>query len=349
MFEQYTVSDVLTWLDDKTLVLNTNFQRRSVWPPIAKTYFIDTILRDRPTHKIYVRTVTDVRTRRSYREVVDGQQRLRTIHEFANNEFALGRRAEEFEGKRYAHLEEEEQKRFLSYLISVEQLFNASDEEVLNIFHRLNAYGLALNPQELRHGKYQGAFRWAVMEASSRWSILWEKYRVVGLRARVRMADDELMAQTLGVILEGVVDGGQRAIERLYKNYDGGVPSGAIEKLDETLDYIVESLSDVMEGPLSRATHFLMLFAAVAHARIGIPQGSMPTEDMPERDERALSDISAARSNLGVVADVLELDDQEVPVRFVAFRIASAGTTQRIRSRKVRFPLLHRALLPDPI
>ncbi len=349
MFEQYTVSDIITWLDEKTLVLNANFQRRSVWTPIAKTYFIDTILRDLPTHKIYVRTMTDVKTRRSYREVVDGQQRLRTIHEFANNEFALGRRAGEFEGKRYEYLDEEDQQRFLSYGISVEQLFNANDEKVLDIFHRLNAYGLALNPQELRHGKYQGAFRWAVIEASSRWSILWENYRVVGLRARVRMADDELMAQMFGVILEGVVDGGQPAIERLYKDYDGGLPTGAVEKLDETLDYIVENLSEVMEGPLSRAVHFLMLVAAVAHAQVGIPKGSIPAEEMSKRDPRALSDISAARSNLGVLADVLELGEEEVPERFVAFRIASAGTTQRIRSRKVRFPLLYQALLPDPI
>ena len=36
MFEQYSVSDILTWLEDKSLVLNANFQRRSVWPPIAK-------------------------------------------------------------------------------------------------------------------------------------------------------------------------------------------------------------------------------------------------------------------------------------------------------------------------
>lgn len=349
MIEQYTVSDVITWLDDKTLVLHTNFQRRRVWTPIAKTYFIDTILRDRPSHKIYVRTMTDVKTRRSYREVVDGQQRLRTIHEFANNEFALGSRAREFEGKRYESLDEEDQKRFLSYGISVEQLFNASDKEVLDIFHRLNAYGLALNPQELRHGKYQGAFREAVVEASERWSVLWEKYRVVGLRARVRMADDELMAQMLGVILEGVRDGGQRAIERLYKDYDGGLPTGAVEKLDGTIDYIDENLSEVMEGPLSRAVHFLMLVGAVAHARSGIPQGKMSTEEMPERDVRALSDLSAAKSNLGVLAEVLESGKGEVPKRFVSFRIASAGTTQRMPSRSVRFPLLYRALLPDAI
>jgi hypothetical protein len=349
MFEQYSVSDLLTWLEDRSLVLNTNFQRRSVWTPIAKTYFIDTILRGRPTHKIYVRTLTDVRTKRSFREVVDGQQRLKTIQEFANGQFALGSRAEEFKGKRYADLDEDDQKEFLSYLVSVEQLFNAGDEEVLDVFHRLNAYGLALNHQELRHGKYQGAFRWSVIEASSRWVVLWERYQVVGLRARVRMADDELMAQLFGVILEGVVDGGQPAMERLYKRYDPGIPPGTVDKLDQTLDYILNNLSEIMETGLSRATHFLMLFAAVAHALFGIPQGDMKDHDMPPRDARALTDVTAAKGNLGLLADALEMDEEEVPERFVPFRNASAGTTQRIRSRRIRFPVLYRALLPDPL
>ena len=40
----------------------------------------------------------------------------------------------------------------------VEQLFNATDSEVLDVFPRINAYGLSLNRQELRHGKYR-AFR----------------------------------------------------------------------------------------------------------------------------------------------------------------------------------------------
>ncbi len=348
MIEQYTISDILTWLDEKTLVLNTNFQRRSVWPLDAKRYLIDTILRGRSVPLIYVRTVTDVKTRRSYREVVDGQQRLRAMHEFATGQFALGSRAGEFKGKRYGELDEEDQRNFLSYQIGVEQLFNADEEEVLDTFHRLNAYGLSINPQELRHGKYQGAFRWAVVEASKRWSVLWAQYQVVGLRARVRMADDELMSQMFGVVLEGVVDGGQTTINRLYKNYDKELASDAEERVDRAVDYILNNLSEIMETSLSRAPHFLMLFAAVSHALFGIPKGDMGNA-MPPRDSRALTDIMTAKSNLGQLAEVLELNEEEIPRRFVPFRIASAGTTQRIRSRKIRFEVLYQALLAAPI
>ena len=332
-------------------MLNAEFQRRSVWPPAAKAYLIDTVLRGRPMPKIYLRTRTDLRTRRSYREVIDGQQRLKAIEDFANNQFALGSKHDtfgEFAGMTYADLDEEAKGGFLSYQIGVEQLFNASDEEVLDIFHRLNAYGLDVNSQELRHGRYQGAFRSAVAQASRRWAILWDKYKVVGLRARVRMADDELMAQMFGIVLEGVVDGGQPAINKLYKSYDGSLPSDAANKVDEIIEYILQEFSEILETGLARGPHFLMLFAAVGHALFGIPAGRV-ADEMPRRAKDALTDIAAVRANLGTLADVLVMDVTDVPERLKAFKFASAGSTQRIKSRKERLIPLYRALLPDRI
>jgi len=348
MLEQYPISNLSEWLDQKTLVLNADFQRRPVWPAQAKTYFIDTILRGRPVPNIYIRTRVDLKTRRSYREVVDGQQRLRTIHEFANNGLVLGASAGEFKGMRYQDLDDQQKQDFLSYPIGVVQLFNADDEDVFDVFRRLNAYGLPVNPQELRHARYSGEFRWAVEYASRRWVELWEKYKVVSLRNRVRMADDELMAQLFGVILEGVVDGGQPTIERLYKTYDVGPPPDTSQKVDRVLEYIVKNLSEILETSLARSPQFLMLFAAVAHALLGIPIGDMDT-DMPERDPRALSDLTIARANLAGLSEVLDADEREVHSRFAAFKTASAGSTQRIRGRRIRFPALYRALLPEAI
>lgn len=353
MLEQYPVADLMTWLDDKTLILNAEFQRRAIWPPAAKTYLIDTILRDKPIPSIYMRTGIDSRTRRAFREVVDGQQRLRTIHEFVNGEWELGGRAEEFRGNHFGDLDEDIQQAFLSYRIGVVQLFNASNEDVLDAFNRLNSFSYTLNPQELRHGKYQGEFREAVRQASNRWSSrLWERYNVVSLRARVRMGDDELMAQMFGIILEGVVDGGQPAIERLYRNYDREVPKQTMATVDRVISYIVENFSEVLETTgLVRGPHFLMLFAAIAHALLGIPQGAIKSE-MPPKDPRALTDLQMAKSNLGILGEVLETEEETVQERlprFAAFKMASGGSTQRIRSRRIRFPVLYRALLPEPI
>jgi hypothetical protein len=74
---QYRVGDFVTWQREGTLVLNPNFQRRPVWEKGAKSYLIDTILRGLPMPIIFLRDIrTDLKTLKSGRDVVDGQQRI---------------------------------------------------------------------------------------------------------------------------------------------------------------------------------------------------------------------------------------------------------------------------------
>ena len=352
MLEQYTIADILSWMKDKTLIVNREFQRNpSIWPTQAKVYLIDTILRGRPMPKIYLRTQTNVETMRSFREIVDGQQRLMAIQAFANDEFSLRIRdadLEELNGKRYSELDDETKQTFLTYLVPVEQLMNAPDSVVFDVFQRLNTYNYNLSPQELRHGKYHGEFRNAVTSASRRWAFLWDRYDVLTKRARVRMADDELMAQMFGVIIEGVVDSRQSRTERWYKTFDRDLPEHVTPQVDRSLEFVNDNLREVMETSLSRAPHFLMLFAAIAHALFGIPRGDMG-DDMPDQDPRALQDLPMAVSNLTTLSAALDLSGDEIPGRFQAFQLASAGSTQRISTRRVRFRMSYRALFPEPI
>ena len=348
MLEVYTIADIVEWLDTKVMIPNPVFQRRFFWPPAAKSYFIDSILRNRPVPNVYFRTQVDLKTKRTYREVVDGQQRLRTIQEFVHNNLTLNRRAGEFSGQKYEDLETEQQAELLSYQIGAFQLINANDDVVVDVFKRLNSYGLNVNAQELRHGKYTSEFKWAVEDASKKWAILWDKYNIISINQRLRMADDELMAQLFGIVMDGVKDGGQPNIEKIYKKYDKDFPIDTVEKVDTVIDYIIKTFDDLLNTPLSRPPQFMMLFAAVANACIGIADGDMGDE-MPPRDNRALSNVEMARANLQSLVNVLELDEDEIHERFHAFKLASAGTTQRIKTRKVRFQFMYRALLPEGI
>ena len=344
MLEQYPISDLLTWMEDGSLKLNPDFQRRKIWHPAAKAYLIDTILRGKPMPNIMIRAITDPVTRRSRREVVDGQQRLSAIRDFANGDLVLGRRAEEYAGKRYADLREDDRLDFLEYRIGAEQLFNASDESVIDTFRRINSYSYSLNPQELRHAGFSGEFRSAVVSASRKWSVLWERHKVVSLSRQLRMDDDQLMAEMFGVIIRGVTDGRQARIKKLYEDYDRELDGGIESKVDKTLKRVLTELSPVMDTRIGRATHFLMLFAAVAHATVGIPEGEV--DDMPARSAAALSDPRAACDNLAEMADSLETGADDVPSHLKAFRNASAGSTQRIAGRRVRFKAMYAALMP---
>ena len=70
---------------------------------------------------------------------------------------------------------------------------------------------------------------------------------------------------------------------------------------------------------------------------------------MPQRDPRSLTDLGVANSNLMALADLFDVSGEDVPERLMNFKVAIAGTTQRIRSRAVRFHTLFRALLPITI
>ncbi len=303
--QQYPISDLYEWIQSGALVLAPEFQRSDIWQPSAQSYFIDTLLRDLPIPSIYIRVVTDRETRTSYRQVVDGQQRLTTIVKFIDGKLTLDKRSNEFAGKSYNTLDGEDQERFLAYQVGVEQLFGADDDTVLGIFHRINAYGLSLNRQEL-----------------------------------------------LGIILEGATDGGQPRIDKLYEKYGAGIPNVLEERFDEVCSSIIEHLPDVLTTKLGTGPHFMMIFAAVAHVALrGLPKGDMGGEhpDLPALDPLALSDPAAASPNLLVLADIFDLDPDDVPERLKNFKVAIAGTTQRIKSRSRRFVTIYRALLPDPI
>ena len=347
ILEQYRISDFLEWESEKRLVLNPDFQRGPVWTATARSYLIDTILRQLPMPKVFLRTNVDIRTKRTVREVVDGQQRLKAILDFANDKFILSNRSEQFAGSRYSTLNPDLQEIFLSYAIAVDQLLNATNDDVLEVFARLNSYSVPLNAPEKRHARLQGDFKWAVRNASRKWSILWDKYRIISVRNRVRMMDDSLMAEMFGILIEGVRDGGQPNIDRLYTRYDdnfnteGPIP----QRIDEVLTYFLQNLSnDLEETPILNAPHFLMLFAALAHALYGIPSGDMQ-EQMPNRIPETLNDLAATQGNLLQLAAVIDADD---PVRgFEEFYRASKSSTQRIASRRIRFPVFYRALLPQ--
>jgi hypothetical protein len=63
--------------------VNRNYQRSDqVWPAIAKSYLIETILLGYPVPKLSLYQVLDLKSRKTSKEIVDGQQRSVTIEAY---------------------------------------------------------------------------------------------------------------------------------------------------------------------------------------------------------------------------------------------------------------------------
>jgi hypothetical protein len=343
ILEQYRIHDFTSWHEKRELILNPFFQRRSVWNPQAKVLLIDSILRRMPVPKIYMRTRIDTRTKRSIREVVDGQQRLRAILDFAEDKLTLTKRAGEFEGLKYSDLDEAAQQEFLSYPLAVDSLVNASDRDVLDVFARLNSYTVSLNPAEKRHAKFQGDFKWAVHNAASHWNILWEDFKVVSERDTVRMGDDSLMAELISVVMNGVTDGGAAQLEKLYKANDASflAEDEVRHEVDRGLNIVLSSYGDLIKNaPLRRGPQFLLLFAATLAGHFGIPQGQLPDPELVT--PIGVLEQEAANARLSSLIEALEAE--QPPVEFARFVEASGVSTHRISTRQVRYQFFRWAI-----
>jgi Protein of unknown function DUF262 len=343
MLEQFRISDFLEWNEAKGLKLNPDFQRGSVWTPAARIMLIDTILRDLPIPKIFIRSKIDRVTKKTIREVVDGQQRLRAIIDFANDKITLSKRAKEFQGYKFSSLSEDLQDKFLEYPLAVDQLINATDDRVLDIFARLNSYNVKLNAPELRHAAFQGDFRTSIHDMSIEMFEFWNENDIFSYRDMVRMENDSLVAEMYTVLLDGVSDGGAEKVTRTYKIYDveGGFDKDLTEsKFKASIGYIQNILAPRLDrSVVLKPPHLLMLFAAISHSLHGLPQGGL--DQLPARIGLN-QDPNLSAANLLDLSHLIS--SREEPTSMKEFWRASRSTTQRLASRKVRFPYYYEAI-----
>jgi uncharacterized protein with ParB-like and HNH nuclease domain len=148
-FENVDISNVIKiWerIDPKP-----QYQRTPVWKVDRKKLLIDSIFRGYDLPKFYLQTLTN-NAFFDY-EVCDGQQRLRTIIEFINNEFPLGTDLQ-YQSKiisklYFKELDQETKEYFLNYNLTFSTIIESTHEEIRDLFARLQK-GMGLNQAELR-------------------------------------------------------------------------------------------------------------------------------------------------------------------------------------------------------
>lgn len=228
----YTVVDFLEWQRQGSLDLRPFYQRRSVWNPRVKSLLVDSLLRGFPLPLIFLHNRLDVRTSKTVRQVVDGQQRLRTILAYVDidsleeiedwDRFSILRsHNREFAGLAFAQLPPDIQSRILQTPLSVNVLpADIDDVTVLTIFQRMNSTGLKLNDQEIRNATYFGEFKEAAYQLAYEQYQRWISWGVFSLQDTAQMKEVELTSDLMGLMLRGVIARTKSSINGLYKSYD---------------------------------------------------------------------------------------------------------------------------------
>ena len=336
----YSINDFIEWEDRKQLEISPKFQRRSVWSPQAKSYLIDTILKDKPLPKIFIRATTDPKTKRTVREIVDGQQRMRAILSFVKDGFKISKiHNEEYGGMTYSELPEDVQADFLKYEISVDLLLDLSDRDVLDIFARLNTYSVSLNKQELFNAKYFGYFKQLVYKLSGDYYTFWTENKIFTERKIVRMAEAELVTDLLIAILDGIQS--KKNAEKYYQTYDEMMEDRKeIEKkFINTMNLIGNLFENTLQDSNFRTVpNFYGLFIALYHMNYGIPNLEIA------RHKIDIKDYPKIRNCLDEINCIFESED-ELPKEYYEFIKSTRDATTDVPARTTRCKFIVNKLL----
>lgn len=338
---QYAINDFINWQEHEELVLVPYFQRRDVWASKAKSSLIDTILRDLPIPIIIVRQSINPKTGKTIREVVDGQQRLRSIFEFYNNQISvLKTHNKELGGLTFKDLPPTLQSKFRDYMLSVNVLRGASDNEILDIFARLNSYMLTLNSQEKRNAKYHGEFKTFIYRESSEYLDFFRERRILSNARIVRMAEAEFFSELIIAMIDGLQHG-KSVIDDYYTKYDDEFPLAdeLIGKFSSIIDLIEAIFGDKIRSSIYRKSNlFYSLFCGFYDLVYG-----MKGQTAPQRiaiPETAYPSIEESLNRLGEQAEVAIPSEN-----YTEFKLACTGHVDNLRERTSRHTYVKKAIL----
>ena len=308
----YSIQDFEEWNERGELVLAPKFQRREVWNPKARSYLIDTILRGKPIPKIYMRQTTNSQTRRTTREIVDGQQRLHTVLSFIKDGFKISTaHHEDFGGKRFSGLDGDAQADILKYEFVVDLLQDMPDNEIYDVFARINTYAEKLKAQELRNAQWFGEFKSSVYLLAKEFVTFLEQNAVFTSKQILRMSEAEFISELLIAMQEGIRDRSKPLIDNAYKKYDNKFPHRRAHenRFRETMDLIGEILGQDLPSLKFRATRlFYPLFCAIFHIKFRLPRLAAPRSSFRQADyarlkaaleevDELVSTVEAAQKN----------------------------------------------------
>lgn len=295
------ISDIIQWNEKKELELSPKYQRNSVWNEKAKAYLIDTIIRGLPIPPIFLRQKTDITTKSTTREIIDGQQRIRAILEYIVDEgFSIkSAHNKTYGGKKYSELDEDAQEAMLDYEILAEVVTEKDESSIYDMFARLNSNNYVLNRQEIRNSKYWGDFKVFVYRLSSQYRDFFLNKKLLSDNDCARMRDAELITSMIIVLKEGIVTESPAFVDSIYSKYDKKFDD--IDIIEKKFNLVMDILMDIYDylngnwGCFENKNYFFTLYCTVLNQMFGIPSFDLPRYNR--------FDSSSIRSNFSLLTD----------------------------------------------
>lgn len=343
----FTVADYCKGMKRNEIIVNKKYQRSDeVWPSVARSYLIETILKGFPIPKLYLHQVTDVKSRETHKEIVDGQQRSAAILGFFNDEFKVANSAEneEVRNKSYSDLDKDYKQAFLDYAIDADLFVSATSAEVVEVFRRMNSYTVPLNHEEQRHATFQGKFKWFINDIADKSEAIFLDTGIFKEKQLVRMGDNKLLTELCDSFLNGIRTTNKTILDSLYRRYDEKFrdEDDLRSRLTTSLN-IIRKTEAIHETALMKPYMVYSLIQAITHALKPVKRFAKHFKSPKLKN----IETDRAVSNLSALAEAAVRDEAEG--KFSEFIKASTEKTNVRENRVIRFKWFCKALTTEQI
>lgn len=254
--ENRRVRALLNGIRTGELVPDPGFQRKLVWSNRDKVAFIDTVLKNLPFPEIYVAAgEVDLITAAGTELLVDGQQRITTLHQYFTDSAALKLPAGM---RKYQELSPEEQAAFLNYEVAVRNLGIIDLDGIKDVFRRINSTSYSLNAMEIHNARYNGPLKECADELAR--NKFFAKHRVFSA-SDIRRMRDVVFTLTIIISMLSTYFNRDDEIEQYLERYNDEFERR--EEIESRLKRCMELIEACNFPPKSRAwkkTDLLVLF-----------------------------------------------------------------------------------------
>ncbi|MBP5402245.1 MAG: DUF262 domain-containing protein [Treponema sp.] len=275
----WTISEFYDNYQTNKLKFEVGYQRESdIWDIDAKSYLIDSIMKNYPIPSIFLNPDVGNDGRTVY-YVIDGKQRLQTIIGFIENKIPLPlffaneeifdketeQLADQMAGKTFDQLSTKDKKfdvfikQFWKYKLNIDMIYETNYDLVANLFDRLNRNGAPLNKQELRNAKYGKTELLNLIKFLANDAYWQDK-----LKKTTRMQNIEFISEIFFTALAGQVMATTNAdLDKLYEKYKDQKDFNELKKsFDDVMKCLTKLPIDFNKYKrLCSPTHLYTLFS----------------------------------------------------------------------------------------
>ena len=275
----YTVDSLVKRLDTGAFIV-PEFQRRFIWSKTHASRFIESLLMGLPVPGIFLYK----RPHDGKHLVIDGQQRLKTLHSFykgtfRESKFRLNGVREPWNGQTYDELNPDDQLRLDDSIVHAIIFSQDNPKDTIDsihfVFERLNSGGIRLSALEIRNCIAHGKFTRLTNELNRH-----DSWRQIYGSPSLRSKDQELITRVLAFLERG--DKYERPMATFLTSFTKDMNEANPQKLaslkrsfEETSDLCWEALNGNAFRPV-RALNAAVLESVMSALATGLRKKEPP-------------------------------------------------------------------------